>query len=539
MALILITTTDLESAGLIQRAFQPDDQVQFVSGPHDVRTALGWSPEEDSAVVLTGDVEDPQIQLLIAEVAESGRQIPLLALYEREQPLPRDLPAELGIDELFEKPIDPDEVALITRRLILRKRLQTDLGIVGKSAAMQEAVERVALIAPVGSTVLITGESGTGKELVARGLHKLSARRGRSFIAVNIAALPETLLESELFGHEKGAFTGASSLRKGMFELADGGTIFLDEIAELPLAPQTRLLRVLEQREFMRVGGTSSIKVDVRVIAATNRDLRVAVELGEFRRDLYYRLDVLHIHMSPLRQRREDIPLLVHEFIRELSREHQREFKGIAPDAMDILVRYDWPGNVRELRNLVESMVVLAPGSIIRPADIPPNVRGGAERSLPSPVQRPPVPKEAGPAAGFAAPAQMQQMEVIFRTLVDLKFDVDDLRREFELYKRRHPELTGPREASVVEVHRDISQPVASEPREVGVAIGESAPSEPLDAAEGRIHFRPGMTMQELERAAIIVTLEAVDGNRRRASEQLGIGERTLYRKLKEYSIEA
>jgi DNA-binding NtrC family response regulator len=541
MALILITTADLQAAGQLKEAFEPDDRVQFVSGPHDARTALESSTEGDSAVVLTGDVQDPQSLLLMAEVLESGRQIPLLGLFDREEPVPPGLLAELGIDEHFEKPIDPDEVALTARRLILRKRLQTELGIVGKSAAIQEVVERVALIAPVGSTVLITGESGTGKELIARGLHKLSTRRGKPFIAVNIAALPETLLESELFGHEKGAFTGASSLRKGMFELADSGTIFLDEIAELLLGPQTRLLRVLEQREFMRVGGTNTLKVDVRVIAATNRDLRGAVELGGFRRDLYYRLDVLHIHMLPLRERREDIPLLVHEFIRELSREHQKEFKGIAPDALDILVRYEWPGNVRELRNLVESMVVLAPGSIIRPADIPPNVRSGAERSLPSPVlQRPAALRDAGVTAGHAPPAQVQQMEVIFRTLVDLKFDVDDLRREFELYKSRHPELTGPREAGVVEAPRDLSEAVARPPVGVGVSVSEAEVIEVEESAEeGGLYFSPGMTMQELERAAIVATLKAVSGNRRRASEKLGIGERTLYRKLKEYNIDA
>ncbi|KPK66397.1 MAG: hypothetical protein AMS21_02485 [Gemmatimonas sp. SG8_38_2] len=413
-----------------------------------------------------------------------------------------------------------------------RKRLQTELGIVGKSEAVEEVVESIAQIAPVGSTVLITGESGTGKELVARGLHKLSTRRGKPFIAVNIAALPETLLESELFGHEKGAFTGASSLRKGMFELANGGTVFLDEIAEMSGGPQTRLLRVLEQREFMRVGGSESIRVDVRVIAATNRDLRDAVELGEFRRDLYYRLNVLHIHMPRLNERREDIPLLVHEFIRELSREHRKEFKGIAPDAMDILVRYDWPGNVRELRNLVESMVVLAPGSIIRPVDIPPEVRRGAERRLPTPVVTgaPVLPVSTAGDRG-ATPAQLPEMEFIFRTLVDLKFDVDDLRREFERYIRRHPELTGAREARVVELPQETAGAPVRTPDEVGVSTAE--------ADEDTINFRPGMTMEELERSAIIATLKAVGGNRRRASEQLGIGERTLYRKLREYQIDA
>jgi DNA-binding NtrC family response regulator len=343
--------------------------------------------------------------------------------------------------------------------------------------------------------------------------------------------LPETLLESELFGHEKGAFTGANELRKGMFELSNGGTVFLDEIAEMPPGPQTRLLRVLEQREFMRVGGSESLRVDVRVIAATNSDLRQAVELGEFRRDLYYRLDVLNIHIPPLRERREDIPLLVHAFTQELSREHQREFKGIAREAMDILVGYDWPGNVRELRNLIESMVVLAHGSVIRPVDIPPEVRHGARRTLPSPITLGSGLPQSG--ASSDSTARLPQMEFIFRTLVDLKFDVEDLRREFVLYKRRHPELTAAREAAVVDTPAPASE--RQPPEEIEVEV---SPAQPPEGGQA-ILFRPGMTMEELERAAIVATLRSVDGNRRRASELLGIGERTLYRKLKEYEIEA
>ncbi len=544
MAIVLITTADLDVAGRLQKAFEPDDEVRFVSGPAEAHDAIASAPDGEVALIVTGALDEPMSQRLIAEVFEAGHHIPVIALLDPGSPAPSGFEVELQIDERYVKPIEPDEIALVVRRLIQRKRLQTELGIFGKSEAIQEVVEKVAQMAPVGATVLITGESGTGKELVARGLHKLSGRRGKPFIAVNIAALPETLLESELFGHEKGAFTGASSLRKGMFELANGGTIFLDEVAEMAPGPQTRLLRVLEQREFMRVGGSEHIRVDVRVIAATNRDLRRAVDLGEFRRDLYFRLNVLHIHLPPLRERREDIPILVHEFIRELSREHQREFKGIAPDAMEMLVRYDWPGNVRELRNLVESMVVLAPGSIIRSMDIPPEVRHGAERSALGPqISSPPVLRREEVGGGETPAPRVPEMEFIFRTLVDLKFDVDDLRREFELYKRRHPELTAAREAAVVESAAGDPAGAGAGPREVTVPVeAVEAPAEERggDAAdEGAIVFRPGMTMEELERAAIEATLKAVGGNRRRASEMLGIGERTLYRKLKEYRIEA
>jgi len=539
MASILISTDDLEAARQLQLAFEPDDEVRFVSGPPDVGPGLELVDDREAALVVTGAIESEETATLVREAFELAPYMPVVALFEGGEFVSPELTAELGVDAHFFKPIDPDEIVLATHRLIRRKRVQTELGIVGNSAAIEEVVESIAQIAPVGSTVLITGESGTGKELVARGLHKLSARRGKPFIAVNIAALPETLLESELFGHEKGAFTGASSLRKGMFELANGGTIFLDEIAEMPRGPQTRLLRVLEEREFMRVGGSESIKVDVRVIAATNRDLRQAVELGEFRRDLYYRLNVLRIHIPPLRDRREDIPLLVHEFIREFSQEHRKEFKGIAPDTMDILVRYDWPGNVRELRNLVESMVVLAPGATIRSVDIPPEVRRGAQPALPTPVVTP-APVLPSVDVDGAAPARLPEMDYIFRTLVDLKYDVEDLRREFERYMRRHPELSGAREASVVDVPRVEPEPGPREVEELHVAEVDS-----VDAAatakvdDDAIYFRPGMTMEELERAAILATLKAVGGNRRRASEKLGIGERTLYRKIKEYEIES
>jgi DNA-binding NtrC family response regulator len=523
MARILVTTADLERAAPLQKALESAGEIQLLANAQDARAALESVDEEQVAVVVSGRLGEPETEALIAAVYEEAPQFPVVALLGEGEKPPPDVGVYVGIDEYLQAPLDHEEVALVIRRLIGRKALKSELGIVGKSAAIQEVVEKVAQIAPVGSTVLITGESGTGKELVARGLHRLSPRRGKPFIAVNIAALPETLLESELFGHEKGAFTGASSLRKGMFELANGGTVFLDEIAEMPPGPQTRLLRVLEQREFMRVGGSATLRVDVRVIAATNRHLRQAVELGEFRRDLYYRLDVLNIHLPPLRERREDIPLLVHAFIQELSREHQREFKGIAPEAMDILVGYDWPGNVRELRNLVESMVVLAPGSIIRPVDIPPDVRHGARRTLPSPV----VNGAALPQPGVSSDSPARLPEFIFRTLVDLKFDVEDL--------RRHPELTAAREAAVVEM--PAPTPERRLPEEFEVDLAAAPPAAP--EAGQAIEFRIGMTMEDLERAAIIATLRSVGGNRRRASDMLGIGERTLYRKLKEYEIDA
>jgi len=221
------------------------------------------------------------------------------------------------------------------------------------------------------ATALITGESGTGKELVARAIHQRSERSGQPFVAVNVAALPETLIEAELFGHEKGAFTGAYARRLGKFELAHGGTVFLDEIGCLRLDLQAKLLRALQEREIERLGGTRPVAVDVRILAATNLNLKTAVKSRAFREDLYYRLNVVPIHVPPLRERREDIPLLVEHFVRKVARECRRDVRGVSAGALDVLARYDWPGNVRELENVIHRAVVLARGAVIQLQDVP------------------------------------------------------------------------------------------------------------------------------------------------------------------------
>ena len=422
---------------------------------------------------------------------------------------------------------------LLGRRAIERQRLRALTGIVGQTDAMRQVLERVVQIAPVTSTVLVTGESGTGKELVARGIHALSPRRHKPFIAVNVAALSETLLESELFGHEKGAFTGAIDSRKGLFELADGGTIFLDEIGEMPLATQTKLLRVLEQREFHRVGGEASIKIDVRIVAATNQDLRQLVAIGDFRRDLYFRLNVLGIELPALRDRRADIPLLVEQFVRDVSERNERGFPGISPEAMQILIDHNWPGNIRELRNLVESMVVLAPGRQIRPEDIPDEVRGGGVALLPVTIPRPGTGEE-GVGEG-ALVGIRPELEFVFRTLVELRVDMDELRREFDAYRdgMTPPHLADTLLGSVAS--GEITIPAGLEiPAYVP---GEEAVAEP-EVVENVVIYRHGMTIDDMERAAIEVALRDVDGNRRKAAELLGIGERTLYRKISRYGLD-
>jgi len=275
--------------------------------------------------------------------------------------------------------------ALRQENIQLRRALGSRHCIVGESTAMRQLVALVRRVSQTDATVLLRGESGTGKEVVARTLHSLSPRRRKPIVCVNCAAVPETLLESELFGHEKGAFTGATERRIGRFEQANGGTVFLDEIAEMPPATQAKLLRVLQEREFQRVGGTRPVRVDVRLIASTNRDLEAAMQAGDFRRDLYYRLKVIEIVIPPLRERKDDIPLLCKHFLDEIARDMSRRPPAVTDHAMRVLQAYSWPGNVRELRNVLERAVVLGAGDTLTPDHLPPELRqqAGAPEQLP------------------------------------------------------------------------------------------------------------------------------------------------------------
>jgi DNA-binding NtrC family response regulator len=296
-----------------------------------------------------------------------------------------------GAYDYVTKPLDPDEIAhLVSNAMSHRRakeenvRLKEHIEVatrpnemIGQSAAMKRVLEAIETVGPTDATVLITGESGTGKELVARAIHYASPRRFHPLVAVHCGALTETLLESELFGHEKGAFTGAQYRKKGKFEVAEGGTIFLDEIGDISLKTQTDMLRVLQEREITRVGGNQSIKVDFRVVAATNRPLEQMIEEGKFRPDLYYRLNVFRIELPPLRDRREDIPLLVNAFVRKFSREMSKRITRVNPRAMDALQQYNWPGNVRELENAVERAMVVAQEPEIREQDF--TIRAGVQ----------------------------------------------------------------------------------------------------------------------------------------------------------------
>jgi len=299
-----------------------------------------------------------------------------------------------GAYHYLTKPIHLDEFLIVVKKALdhyklkekvelLEKELEERYSfenIIGTSRKMREVFQTITQVAPTKAPVLITGESGTGKELVARAIHRRSDRKDKPFVVIHCGALVTTLLESELFGHEKGAFTGAIESKPGRFELADGGTIFLDEISEIEPSVQVKLLRVLQEQEFERVGGVKTIKVDVRILSATNVNLEERVKEGKFREDLYYRLKVITIHLPPLRERKEDIPLLVHAFIKEASQANRKEIKGITSRALTVLMNYHWPGNVRELKNVIESMVILAKKDVLTVNDIPPYIRSPGEK---------------------------------------------------------------------------------------------------------------------------------------------------------------
>ena len=404
---VLLTLQDVEPAVRLNALLEAEGiETAVVSPLDDMRATI--RREKPDIIVFSGDLADPASVALVKEQLWDGAASVGLADVIDANQLERLRTA--GYVELYAKPIDYPEVLAGLKRILERRRLQRLTALIGESDAVREVMVQVEQMAPVTATVLIEGESGTGKELVARALHLLSPRKNKPFIAVNVGALPETLLESEMFGHEKGAFTGAAERRLGRFELADRGTIFLDEIGEIPTSTQVKLLRVLEEREFMRVGGTSPISVDVRVVTATNRPLREQVEQGSFRSDLFYRLNVLRIHLPPLRERPEDVPILVRHFIKDYSAQHDRPFHGISAEAMQILVEYPWPGNVRELRNLIESMVVLSPGHEIHPEDLPRQIReGGSARFLPVHV---------GPILRGEEGAAGRELEFILRSLI-------------------------------------------------------------------------------------------------------------------------
>ena len=372
------------------------------------------------------------------------------------------------------------------------KKVQEDLNIVGNSEKMREVIEQVMSVAPTNISVLVTGESGVGKEVIAKAIHQLSPRRDKQMISFNCGAIPEGLLESELFGHEKGAFTGAISTKKGYFELADGGTIFLDEIGETPIQTQVKLLRVLESGEFMRVGSGELRRVDVRVIAATNRELGEMVRSKYFRKDLYYRLKAVTIYVPPLRERREDIPLLLDHFVQQAMENNKIQFEGFSEEALAIIKSYNWMGNIRELKNFVDSIVILSAGKKVTAELVREHLMGYEEISdgnslLPVHVK---------------TDVDQAERELIYKALLSLGVEIRDLKQ------------------ILLNMNQNINHQVMQGEVE-DVTYGEEI--QPMD---------------EVEKQMIKKALIKYHGNKRKAAQALQISERTLYRKLKDYDLQ-
>jgi len=356
----------------------------------DPQLGLAFLDESEVDVVIT-DMKMPKVtgQDVLEYVKKNYPHIPVIIMTAFGSIESAVEAMRLGAFDYVTKPFSNDELLLSVDKAgqlaqarqqyrILRESLEERFGvhqIIGRSKAMRAVLEMVEKAAPSKSTVLIEGESGTGKELVARAIHFASPRKDGPFVSVNCMALSPGVLESELFGHEKGSFTGAVARKRGRFELAHQGTLFLDEIGEMSQDLQVKLLRILQERRFERVGGSDEIEVDIRVVTATNRDLKAAVEAGEFRDDLYYRLNVIQFQMPALRERREDIPLLAMHFLQKYGQENQATVTGFAPEAMDYMAGFEWPGNVRQLQNVVERCVVLASGPVIGVDDLPPEIK--------------------------------------------------------------------------------------------------------------------------------------------------------------------
>jgi DNA-binding NtrC family response regulator len=421
----------------------------------------------------------------------------------------------LGAYDYLNKPFDMDELGLVLAKALettqLRREVQLYTSrqrqrfglqrIIGESACMVELLDQVRRIIDSGSsTVLIRGESGTGKDLLAKAIHYESERARAPFVNVTCTAIPDTLLESELFGHERGAFTGAHQKKVGLFELARGGTVFLDEIGDMPQGLQGKLLRFLEDRTFKRVGGTQDISVDVRIVAATNADLEAAVEDGRFREDLYYRLKVIPLELPPLRARRDDIPQLVKAFLVDVSRDVRRQFHGIEPSAMEALTRYDWPGNVRELRNVMERALILGRGDVLRLGDLPREVRavlGDAEF----------------PVAGTAEPLPV-------RVRVPGEDDRQDAVSGGDSNGRTHTSAAAP--VDTIPVVR--GGPSAADRERFGTAACIVLPPEGLD-------------WEDVERALVIQAVERTDGNQSRAAKLLGLSRDQLRYRMQRFGM--
>jgi DNA-binding NtrC family response regulator len=385
---ILIADDEKNMRWVLAEALSEEDDYEVVQAEDGKQALEAISEQPPDLMVLDHKMPEPDGMEVLRTVRGKSLTFPIIMLTAHGNVEGAVEAMKAGASEYLTKPFDLEELKLAIDKAMhvadlaeeverLREEIEKDYdieGIVASDEKMLKLLEDVKQVAPSDATAMITGESGTGKELVARAIHRMSPRSGKRFIEVHAGALPETLLESELFGYEKGAFTGATTSKPGRFELANGGTLFLDEVGDITPAVQVKLLRVLQEKRFERLGGTKSIEVDVRVIAATNQDLEELISDGSFREDLYYRLNVVPLSLPPLRERAGDIPRLVAHFLEKF----EAGKKKITPEAMSLLIDYPWPGNIRELENTIERIVILSPSDKVTPADLPAEVRAGA-----------------------------------------------------------------------------------------------------------------------------------------------------------------
>lgn len=398
-------------------------------------------------------------------------------------------------------------------------------GIIGVSSALDRAIETALRVAPTDLSVLITGESGSGKERMPQIIHHNSTRKHNAYIAVNCGAIPEGTIDSELFGHEKGSFTGAHETRKGYFEVADGGTIFLDEVAELPISTQVRLLRVLETGEFMKVGSSKVQKTDVRIVTATNVNIPEAIKKGKFREDLFYRLNTVPIHLPPLRERKEDIHLLFRKFASDFGEKYRMPAVKLLPDAVSLLENYRWPGNIRQLKNITEQISVIENEREINRSVLARYLPDADTSKLPMVVER-------------ESHSDLNEREILYKVLFDLKNDLTDLKKlVMDMLKNNNDEL----DVEVIKrLYPSLSKPgnIRNEQENFDYEIERA---EPVYTQDDPIYdpevVEESLSIEDKERELITKALEKHRGRRKNAAQELGISERTLYRKIKEYDL--
>jgi len=423
-----------------------------------------------------------------------------------------------------------------------RKAIVEKLGLIADSEIMQSVIDKIIQVAPTDITVLLQGESGVGKDVVARAIHGLSKRKSESLVIVNCGAIPEGIIESELFGHEKGSFTGAHESREGYFEKADGGTIFLDEIGDTPKNVQVKLLRILENGEYFRVGSSKLSKTDARIITATNRDLWSDVQNGTFREDLFYRLNTVTIRIPPLRERPSDIIPIFKKFVMEFSRQYDSIFQGFSDEARQLLVSYRWPGNIRELRNVAEQLVVLEKSQFITPDVLQKYLKGrqhhGSTDNLPIIYQR-----ESEYSRQSHSPGGHEDREMLYRAIIEMRTELADIKKMVGglLYSQFR---SGPIDSNLLP--SSTGSPSNDNPVVANSGAQSTSYGSPIDTGLDPIfeededlefddHDLP--SLEEAEKTLIKKALHIYRGNRRKASEALGVSERTLYRKIDQYDL--